>query len=334
MSIAGNTTNGAPFPDAVGVSRLWRNLSGNLLPSDGSCSVPNPTQRHFCQFVQVASDTRMYASSGPFTVNPGQLATIVVGLVHAAPVGSSPAAVPGCAPTCASLPAFSLAPFLNGDMKPGLPVDGTRLLNAAVTGNQDTIRNLDRAAGWLNHADVNANGTVEQTEVSTVPRSLYNKALVAQNVFNNKFLLPFAPEVPNFFLVPGDNQITVAWQKSNTETLGDPFFVVASQPIVGGNPNPLYDPNFRKFDVEGYRIWRGRTQSEMQVIASFDYDFTTFTDYTAEVFNASQGNQCAFPEPPLHTGLDNAEEYRPDKEGQYDTQLNSAENDLHLLMAR
>ena len=43
-------------------------------------------------------------------------------------------------------------------------------------------------------------------------------------MFNVRFLLPFAPEAPDFFLIPGDNQVTVLWQPSPTETTGDPFF--------------------------------------------------------------------------------------------------------------
>ncbi len=37
--------------------------------------------------------------------------------------------------------------------------------------------------------------------------------------------------------------------------------------------NPLYDPNFRGLDVEGYRVYRGRTNNpaELQMIAQFDY---------------------------------------------------------------
>ena len=103
-----------------------------------------------------------------------------------------------------------------------------------------------------------------------VPGSLLGKALTAQAVFNNKFLLPFAPDSPEFFLVPGDNQVTVLWRPSKSEDPalgGDPFFTVAKNPTVidpvSGTPvaNPLYDPNYRQFDVEGYRIYRGRVDA-------------------------------------------------------------------------
>jgi hypothetical protein len=282
IAIAGNTANGTQFPDAAGVKQLWRNLSGNLLPTDGQCSVPNPQVRHFCFWVQTPADTRFYESSGPFTMNPGESAVIVVAYIHAAPLGTAPAATPPFGP---AISAFSLTPFVGGNMVPGFPLDGARLLSGA-----DTLRNIDRTMGWLNHTnDLNANGRIDQNEVITYPRSLFNKAIVAQAVFDGKFLLPFAPEVPTFFLVPGNNQTTIAWQKSSTETAGDPYFATAANIA-----SPLYDPNFRKFDVEGYRIWRGRTSANMEVIASFDYQGTTITDFTGQFFDgAVYGNQCA-----------------------------------------
>ena len=97
------------------------------------------------------------------------------------------------------------------------------------------------------------------------------------------------------------------WRPSPTETTGDPFFQVASQPtitdpvtgIVG--PNPLYDPNYRQFDVEGYRIYRGRVDSpnELALIAQFDYQGTFITDFTSQV---SVGVSCRPAAPEL--GID------------------------------
>ena len=59
---------------------------------------------------------------------------------------------------------------------------------------------------------------VTQDEFLTVPGSLLRKAQTAQAVFDGKFLLPFAPERPDFFLVPGNNQVSVLWQPSPTES--------------------------------------------------------------------------------------------------------------------
>ena len=70
--------------------------------------------------------------------------------------------------------------------------------------------------------------SVTQDEYITVPGSLLGKAKVAQTVFDTKFLLPFAPERPEFFLVPGNQQVTILWARSATETMPDPFFAIAS----------------------------------------------------------------------------------------------------------
>ena len=115
-----------------------------------------------------------------------------------------------------------------------------------------------------------------------VQNSLLGKSLVAQTIFDNHFLLPQAPATPDFFLVPGDNQVTVLWRKSSTESTGDVYFNVASQPLnADGTVNALYDPNYRQFDVEGYRIYRGRVDSpnSLQLLAQFDYAGTSITDY-------------------------------------------------------
>ena len=43
---------------------------------------------------------------------------------------------------------------------------------------------------------------------------------------------------------------------------GDPFFAAAGNPA-----STLFDPNYRQFDVEGYRIYRGTSPANMQMIA-------------------------------------------------------------------
>src|SRR2546422_397234 len=174
--------------------------------------------------------------------------------------------------------------------------DGIR--DVAVTGVQtcalpistDTLRLIDKIAGWVSSFDANGDGVISQNEVTVVPRSLLDKALKAQAVYDNRFLLPFAPDAPNFYLIPGDNQVSVVWAKTRTEEAGDPFYNIASLDSVPDplNPgklkaNPLYDPNFRRLDVEGYRIYRGRTSSQLELVAQFDYSGTTIIDYTGAI---------------------------------------------------
>ncbi len=197
-------------------------------------------------------------------------ASIVVAYIFAAPVAVGACTGPG---TC--------------DLPPGDPTLLSDAAGLASTGANP----VDSVTGFNGFEDVNGDGEVQQDEVQTVTGSLLNKALVAQSVFDAKFLTPFAPDAPGFFLIPGDNSVTVIWQPTASETTGDPYFTVANVPTVipeGSTdpvPNTLYDPNYRQFDVEGYRVYRGRVDSpnSLRLIAQFDYAGTVFTDFTSQV---------------------------------------------------
>ena len=110
------------------------------------------------------------------------------------------------------------------------------------------------------------NQSIDETQLvpgrDFVRRSLVHNALIAQTIYNNKFLLPRPPEPPAFSLVPGDQQVTVVWAPSASDqncvegtagTGGDPYYIIASDP-----KSPLYNANYRRCDVEGYRIYRYR----------------------------------------------------------------------------
>jgi hypothetical protein len=277
LTIWSNTLNSASgYPDPVGVKQLYRYLSGTSDPSAGDFPCTFQGQQaalHFCFQSQTAADTRFFQSSGPLTLKPGEKQTIVVAYINAAPTAT-------------------VLPFIGGDFQPGIPASGD-----TIAADPARVRPIERAMGWVSQADRDSNLTITQDEVQTVPRSLLNKALVAQAVYDNKFLLPFSPEPPTFFLVPGNNQVTVVWQKSETETIkaggGDPYFAIASNPA-----SPLYDPNFRQYDVEGYRIYRGRTTGNLSLVAQFDYGGTAITDFTGsfaytEDLNGNGLSECA-----------------------------------------
>jgi hypothetical protein len=265
LSLYGNTSNGGDFNDAQNAIQLYRYLSNNITPAagDAPCNTGDPAVTHIC-FVNVTApfDMRFFQSSGPLTLAPGQFGSIVVAYVFAAPVAAAGCTGPG---TCS--------------LNPG---DPTRLSNFATAGTPNPI---DEVAGYEDFVD-DGDGVVEQTDFIVVPRSLYGKALVAQAVFDKGFLLPFAPESPNFFLIPGSGQVTVVWQLSATETTGDPFFAIASAPTnPDGTPNVLFDPNYRQLDVEGYRVYRGRVDSpnELTLLAQFDYSGTFISDFRGQV---------------------------------------------------
>jgi hypothetical protein len=274
LTMFSNTVNAAgALPDPTGVIQMWRYISGNVTPAagDNPCTFPNPKQRRLCFLWDRSADTRFFQSSGPFTLNPGERATIVVAYVHAAPVAA----------------ALEASGEVGGDFKPLIPFPGDSIAGGTCFGNAGNIcvRPLDEVAGWVSHTDANLDGVITQEEVTSVPRSLLDKAIVAQAVFDNKFLLPFAPEAPDFHLIPGDNEVALVWSTSVSEITGDPFFAIASDPT-----SPLFDANFREFDVEGYRIYRGRTTAQLELIAQFDYSGTELTDATGAF---DYGNQCA-----------------------------------------
>ena len=262
ISMFSNTVNGATgYPDPVGIKQMYRYISGTSSPAAGDLPCTDQTNHqklHYCVLWQTKTDTRFFQSSGPFKLLPAHSATIVVAYVNAPPVNNA-----------------ALQANINGDFKPGFSATGDSIFK-----DPSAVRPIETVMGWLSQSDKNGDLSIEQNEVQTVPRSLLNKALVAQAVFDGKFLLPFAPDAPAFYLIPGDNQVTIVWQKSHTEdpaTGGDPYFVIASDPT-----SALYDPDFRRFDLEGYRIYRGRTPGKLDLVAQFDYAGTEMVDYTGQ----------------------------------------------------
>lgn len=263
-----NGTAGCP-PDPTNTTRLWRYLSGRLDPNQGDvvCGIPgNPEVTRLC-FVNraVPSDVRFFQSSTAQTLAPGKGSSIVVAFVHAAPV-----AIPGFAPTSTS------------NIEPG---DPTWIASVDSIEKYNGVTKVDSITGFLSFNDINADRIPQQGEFRVRPGSLLGKGLVAQQVFDNKFLLPFSPEPPEFFLIPGDQSVTVLWKPSSSETTGDPYFAVAGAATVttpgGVVANNLYDPNYRRFDVEGYRLYRGRLDSpgSLKLLQQWDYTGTVFRDF-------------------------------------------------------
>ncbi len=279
ISLYSNTTNGGAFPDPNSAVRLYKYMSGTITPADGvACNQGDPIANHICYVGDATpADVRMMESSTPFALGPGQSASIVVSYIHAAPVQ-----IPG---------------YTGGTRV--FPGDPKRLSNATLL--SIGANRIDSLMGFAGYSDKNGDGQVQQDEFTVVKRSLLDKANLAQTIFNFRFLLPFAPDAPDFFLIPGNQQVTVVWRPSGSETEGDPYFEVAKDASVvpdGGGapvPNSLYDANYRKFDVEGYRIYRGRsdTPTGLKLVAQYDYAGTSFGDYTGQVISDARGSRCA-----------------------------------------
>ncbi len=295
LTLFSNTQNpsspGAQFIDPLGDEQLWRYLSGNLVPAlgDPPCNVEptTPTDRPVCFVFQQAADTRFYQSSGPTSVEAGAAATIVVSYIVAATVASLPDGTPSGIIANAGSPNANPPGFPS--FHPGFASQRGCNANGQnctvnLTAVQNAVQPIEKGAGWYRYMGPapasgleSASNKLDQFSVEVVPESLLGKALVAQTIFDNKFLLGFAPEPPPFFLAPADGNVTVLWNKSATEREGDPFFAVASD-----STSALFNPNYREFDVEGYRVLKGTAPDNLELLGSFDYATTEFADFTCE----------------------------------------------------
>ncbi len=301
------TLNGGP-PGSVGDAgndkQLWRYLSGFLNPAlgDAPCSVAPEvdtgqiatSEQSVCFVYQSPFDTRFFQASGPFTLAPDQTVTVVVAYLAAATVATMPDNTPSGIIANAAAEAN---PPGTPSFHPGYPsargcdANGN---NCSVVVAANVVKPLEKGAGWAGYTGPapsgRAGGALEGPEnklplfdesgtpyIQVVQGSLLGKALVAQTIFDNKFLLGFAPVQPTSYLVPGNNQVTILWDKSLTETEGDPFFAVA-----GDSASALYNPNYRQNDVEAYAVWRSVGQEAPELIAFFDYAETQFEDVTCE----------------------------------------------------
>jgi hypothetical protein len=252
--------------DPANSVQLYRYLTGAPDPAAGDpeCNAGDPKTTHICFITSSPpGDVRFFQATGPLSIPPGGFQSVVVAYIFAAPVATA-----GCSPPC--------------DVTPGDPTilgDPSRMAAGVNT--------IDSLTGYQGYADANGDGRVDQSEFKVVPGSLLGKALIAQSVFDNRFVLTStAPDAPDFFLIPGPNQVGVLWRPSATEATGDPSYGLASEPIGSdGKPNAQYDPNYRRFDVEGYRIYRGRveTPSQLKLIAQFDYAGTVMADWRGQV---------------------------------------------------
>ena len=276
----GNCGGTSGHSDPASTIVNYRLLAGTPAATDGQCNITSPgktqAQIHFCFMLlgSVGADTRMAESSAPLTLGPGEAKSIVVAYIFAPPV-----AIPGFTPNGINVDPGNVTWSNSGD-------------SIAAHGG---LNRIDSISGFLKYKGpaTNSDGTDHiplQNEFDVVKGSLLGKALVAQALFDTQFLQEFAPDPPQFFLIPGDKQVTILWKPSPTETTGDPFFQIVSSPTkvdaTGATiANPLYDPNYRKFDVEGYRIYRGRSDnpSTLKMLVQFDYAGTTFKDFTGAV---------------------------------------------------
>lgn len=275
LTLFGTTSNGGQFSDPRNTQALYRYLKGTLDPSQGDdqCNVGNVAITKICYINQgTSADMRFFQSSGPLTINPGEYSSIATAYVFAAPVKSGTCAAPDC-----------------GNIRPQDPTgDLTRMLDPAIAATG--VNTVDTVTGWKGYLGdfgklgSGADGQFNTYDIDAVPGSLLGKAQVAQEIFDLRFVQPTPPKKPNFFAIPGDRQVTIVWQPSESETTGDPY-------------SSASDPNYRTFDVAGYRVYRGRRAEAagLQLLAQFDIQGDVFVDVTGQVnsIDAQGFTDCA-----------------------------------------
>jgi len=253
-------TGGGPFPADRGTQQLWRYLSMNLRPDlgDPGCNIAGgaPQDRRTCWLPPTYRDVKYFQSSGPFSLPPGETRTVVMA-IFAAPIVAGSGVVQG---------SFANAP-------PNTPTEPS--IHPGCHGA--AITTIERAAGWVSTetCPASASADVEPEHVETVEASLLFKAQVALAMVENGFLTSAPPEPPPFSLLPGENQVTVLWEPSPSESSPDPYAVLATDPA-----SPLYDPNYRVDDVEGYHIHRSTDGVHFERVATFDKRGTQLIDRT------------------------------------------------------
>ncbi len=282
------TTGGTSAPRNT--QQLYRALKAqpDTALGDAVCfGSGDPAITRICYIhVGAGLDVKFYQATGPMTLAPGEYQSIAVAYVFAAPVATG----------------LCTGPAACGYLRPDAPTgDLTRFTNPALLPlGANTVDSIAGFRGWrdttftrrvaIGDSTVLPNGEIDQEELVLVPGSLLGKARTAQVMFDLGFFGPAAPAAPDFFLIPGDGQVTVIWRPSSTEAQGDPYFAVAQSPAT-------YDPNFRQFDVAGYRIYRGTSDdpASLRLLAQFDVQGDFWYDRTGQINQLTQGGvtRCA-----------------------------------------
>jgi hypothetical protein len=292
---------GSSFPEFGTAVRLWGTLSGK---SDAFSSVtpqvdtgePATMERSVGTVYQEPHDARMILATGPFRLDAGERETVVLAIVFAATVETmpdgSPSGILGNSYSTANPPGTpSFHPGFASAR--GCDPDGN---NCTVVNAVNPVKSIERGAGWVSYSGPapagRTGGALEGPEnrlplrngsgrptFELVPESLLWKALLAREFVDSGFgLLPAPPEPPPFNLIPGEGTVTVEWWPSPTEEHGDPFWTAASD-----SASPFYNPNYRRYDVQLYRIWRqAGGEPDLTPIATFAVPDRPFVDFTCE----------------------------------------------------
>jgi hypothetical protein len=89
---------------------------------------------------------------------------------------------------------------------------------------------------------------------------------IAQSIYDIGFILPRPPTHPNVRVIPDDQKVYLVWDNV-AEQSADPYFQFTSDPT-----SPLYDPLYREYDFEGYKLYRSSSglPGTFELLGSWD----------------------------------------------------------------
>jgi len=96
-------------------------------------------------------------------------------------------------------------------------------------------------------------------------KPLARLAATAQYIYDKGWLLPGPPIASNAVLIPMDNRIRLVWNNLPERT-ADPYYEIVSNPTDTAN----YDPVYRKYSFEGYKIYKSTDGANYSLMAQCD----------------------------------------------------------------
>ncbi|MDW7987792.1 MAG: hypothetical protein RMJ65_03670 [candidate division WOR-3 bacterium] len=98
-------------------------------------------------------------------------------------------------------------------------------------------------------------------------KPLCKLAVTAEFIYNQGWLLPGPPAAPNAVLYPMDKAIRIVWDDI-AERTPDPYY----DAVASDTTSPGYDPNYRRFDFEGYKLYKSADGINWTLLTQCDLD--------------------------------------------------------------
>ncbi len=120
--------------------------------------------------------------------------------------------------------------------------------------------------------------------VASDTASLLNTAKATLGIYKNNFASARPPQTPHLTAIPGFQKVTLYWDDV-AESSRDDFYDIASDPT-----SDFYNPAYREFDFEGYRLLRSLDGEHWDTLGMWDLA-NGFTVFYIDTFVNGAGNE-------------------------------------------